>query len=117
MIIPGKYGHIFPHGDELLAVSIDGYPKIAAKVRRLSCCRVHQDGDRGELTAVFPAARFATVARIVKPRRRPVISPERRARMAERMQAIREMKAELQAKRDFTARGSDFGTPDDPEAA
>ena len=78
MILLCKYGHIFPHGDNELAASVDGYPKVAGRLRRLPCCRVHQDGDDGELTVVFDAAHFPKVARILRPRRRRRVSPEQR---------------------------------------
>ena len=58
MIVHCRYGHIFPHGHNLLAASVDGYPKIAGVMRRLSCCRVHQDGDFGKLTTLFDVADF-----------------------------------------------------------
>jgi hypothetical protein len=67
MIVPGRYGHIFPHGGSLLAASVDGYRKVAGKLRRLPCCRVHQDGDDGELTVVFDVDDFGKVARIIRP--------------------------------------------------
>lgn len=69
-IIPCRYGHIFPHGGNLLAASVDGHPNVAGVLRRMKCCRVHQDGDFGELTVLFDVADFAKVARIMRPRRR-----------------------------------------------
>ena len=47
MIVPCRYGHVFPHGGNLLAASVDGHPNVAGVLRRLPCCRVHQDGDFG----------------------------------------------------------------------
>lgn len=81
LIVPGRYGHIFPHGDNLLAASVDGYPKLAGKLRRLPCCRVHQDGEEGELTVVFDVSDFAKVARIIRPRRRRQVSAQERDRL------------------------------------
>jgi Fe2+ transport system protein FeoA len=81
MIVPGRYGHIFPHGGSLLAASVDGHPNVAGVLRRLPCCRIHQDGDFGELTVVFDVADFAKVARIIRPRRRRQVSPEQRERL------------------------------------
>jgi hypothetical protein len=40
----------------------------------LRCCRVHQDGDFGELTVVFNVADLPKLARIMRPRRRRQIS-------------------------------------------
>ncbi len=81
MVVPCYYGHIFPHGGNLLAASVDGYPKLAGKLRRLPCCRVHQDGDFGEVTVLFDMADFAKVARIIRPRRRRQVSPQERERL------------------------------------
>ena len=65
MQIPCKYGHIFPHGDNELAASIDGHTKIANRLRKLSCCRIHQDGDFGELTVIFDVNDFEKVAKVI----------------------------------------------------
>ena len=76
MIVPCRYGHVFPHGGDTLAASVDGHPNVAGVLRRLPCCRVHQDGDFGEVTVLFDVADFAKVARIVRPRRRRQVSPK-----------------------------------------
>ena len=81
MIVVCKFGRIFPHGGTTLAASVDGYPKVAGRLRRLSCCRVHQDGDFGELTVVFHVADFPKVAKILRPRRRRQVSPRERERL------------------------------------
>ena len=81
MIVPCRYGHIFPHGGTMLAASIDGHPNVAGQLRRLACCRVHQDGDGGELTVVFDVADIAKVARIMRPRRRRQVSDRERDRL------------------------------------
>ncbi len=81
MIVPCRYGHIFPHGGSLLAASVDGHPNVAGVLRRLRCCQVHQDGDFGELTVVFDVADFDKVAAIMKPRRRRQVSEEERERL------------------------------------
>jgi len=81
MIIPCRFGHIFPHGGSTLAASVDGFPKIAGRLKRLACCRVHHDGDFGELTVLFDVADFAKVARIMRPRRRRQVSPRERERL------------------------------------
>ena len=81
MIIPCRFGHVFPHGGSTLAASVDGFPKIAGRLKRLTCCRVHQDGDFGELTVLFDVADFAKVARIMRPRRRRQVSPRERERL------------------------------------
>jgi hypothetical protein len=81
MIVPCRYGHIFPHGGNTLAASVDGYPKVAGVLRRLPCCRVHQNGDDGELTVLFEVGDFAKVAKIMRPRRRRHVSPQKRDRL------------------------------------
>jgi len=81
MIIRCRFGHIFPHGGETLAATVDGHPNVAGVLRRLPCCRVHQDGDFGELTALFDVADFPKVAQIMRPRRRRQVSPEQRERL------------------------------------
>jgi hypothetical protein len=68
--IPCHYGHIYPHGGTTLAASVDGHPNVAGQLRQLACCRIHQDGDFGELTVIFDVADFPVVARVMKPRRR-----------------------------------------------
>jgi hypothetical protein len=86
MIVPGRYGHIFPHGGNTLAASVDGHPNVAGVLRRLPCCRVHQDGDDGELTVLFDVGDFAKVAKIIRPRCRRQLSPEQRQAMVLRLQ-------------------------------
>jgi hypothetical protein len=81
LIVPCRYGHIFPHGTDTLAASVDGHPTVAGMLRRLPCCQIHQDGDFGELTVIFGVADFAKVARIMRPRRRRVISEAERDRL------------------------------------
>ena len=95
MIIPCRHGHIFPHGSIALAASVDGHPNVASVLRQLPCCRIHQDGDDGELTVLFDVADFAKVARIIRPHRKPQMTEEQRraawwAQRYEREQAARE---------------------------
>ena len=89
-VIRGKFGHVYPHGKSTLTVSVDGHPNIAAKFRRLKYLTVIQDGDDGELTAIFDVDNFERIAIIMKLRRRPRLSSEQRIRMAERMRRLRE---------------------------
>ncbi len=110
MLIPCKFGHIFPHGNNELAASIDGHPIVSNRIRRLFCCRIHQDGDFGEVTAVFNAADLPTVAKVIRPRRRPRLSDRQRAAMAERMRAVRRLHPEPQRNREFTDHTRDSST-------
>ena len=34
MIVPCRFGHLFPHGGSTLAASVDGFPKIAGRRAR-----------------------------------------------------------------------------------
>ncbi len=94
MIVLCRYGEIYPHGGHLLGASVAGHPKVAGQLRRLKCCRVHQDGDFGELTALFDVAEFAQVAKIMRPRRRRQLSPEQRAEMVRRLHPDRQLHAQ-----------------------
>ncbi|MCX7424735.1 MAG: hypothetical protein NTW96_03770 [Planctomycetia bacterium] len=116
-IIPCRFGHLYPFGGDLLAASVDGYPKVAGRLRKLDCCRIHQDGDGGELTVVFHVDALARVARIIRPRRRPRLSPERRAELAEQMRGINQKTPQDPVDRAHTAQGRDPGTSGDSEPA
>jgi hypothetical protein len=83
MILLCRYGHMFPWQDSTLAASVDGYPKVASRLRRLKCCRIVQDGDFGELTVTFDLANFPQVAQIMRPRRRRQLSKSARQRLVE----------------------------------
>jgi hypothetical protein len=81
MLLPGRRGTIYPFGDDLLAVDVDGHPITARRLAELGL-RCTQDGDT-EKTFVFPVERFAEVAALVLPRKRR--SPE----TADRLLAFR----------------------------
>lgn len=85
MQIRCRYGSIYPFDGSTLAASVDGYPKIAGRLKNLPCCRMHQDGDFGELTVLFDMSDFDTVADVMKPRRRRRLSPEQRQAAVERL--------------------------------
>jgi hypothetical protein len=82
-IIPCKWGHVFPHGGDLLAASVDGFPKVAGRLRRLACVEIWQDGDLGELTALFHVRDFGRVAQVMRPRRRRRLTETQRAKLVE----------------------------------
>ena len=77
-IIPCRQGEIFPHGGNLLAASTKRRGLKSGELKRLACCRVHQDGDDG-VTVVFNLADFETVAAIMEPKRRLRWSAAQRA--------------------------------------
>ena len=80
MIRGGRDLVIYPHGDGLLAVQCDCRPFVAKQLLALGL-RLIQDGDH-EKTFVFLLVQFEEVAAIVQPRRRRVISDERKAALA-----------------------------------
>jgi hypothetical protein len=49
---------------------------------------VVQDGDDG-ITVAFPAKRFPEIAKLMKPRRRRQLSPERRSKQVEQLAKFR----------------------------
>lgn len=110
LLIPGRVGHVFPWDHERLAVSVDGHPKIAGMVKRLSFVEVVQDGDFGELTATFLVDHFPKVADIVHLRRRRQISDEQRARIvaigSANLERMREAKAKSQLAEQGRAQGA-----------
>jgi hypothetical protein len=85
LIVPCRYGHVYPHGGTMLAASVDGHPKLAGVLRRLPCCQVYQDDDDG-MTLLFDVADFPQVAQIMRPRLRRQYTPEQRAAMVQRLQ-------------------------------
>ena len=58
MVVRCRYGELFPWGGTELAASVGGHPNVAGMLRRMSCCRIVQDGDFGELTVVFDVVDF-----------------------------------------------------------
>jgi hypothetical protein len=81
VVIPCKYGHIYPHGGEYLAASTTHRGAIANQLAALSCVRVVQDGDDG-LNAVFHIGDFDQVAAVMKPKRRRKLSFEHAEKLA-----------------------------------
>ncbi|MBN2025122.1 MAG: hypothetical protein JW809_20260 [Pirellulales bacterium] len=117
LMIPCRFGHLYPFDADLLAASVDGFPRVAGRLRALACCRVWQDGDRGELTVVFHVNDLAEVARIVRPRRRRRLSPEQRATLTRRLLALRQSTPHDPTGGQHTGRGRDAGTSGDLEGA
>ena len=83
MVIPCKWGQIYPAGGMRLAASVDGHPLVAGRLRRQKCCEVLQDGDHGELTATFDVADFPKIARVMRPRTRRRLSESARRKLVE----------------------------------
>jgi hypothetical protein len=80
MQIPCKFGTIYWHGRNTLAVEVDYHPGIAHAVAALQGVTLHQDGDH-EKTFLFPVELFNQIAEIVHPRRRRRGNPAAAARL------------------------------------
>jgi hypothetical protein len=115
MVIPCHYGHIYPHGGTTLAASVDGHPNVAGQLRQLACCRVHQDGDFGELTVIFDVADFPAVARVMKPRRRRSLrlTSEQRQEIGRRLRESRGDGRQTMPQTHPTARTAPVSAPAD----
>ena len=88
IIIPTRVGCVIPHGETLLVAEIEGHRKVKARLNRLACCRIHQDGD--DFGAfIFDMVDFAQVAAIVRPHRKAQMSEEQREKARERMLEVR----------------------------
>jgi hypothetical protein len=81
LVIPCKYGHIYPHGGECLAASTTHRGPLANQLAALSCVRVVQDGDDG-VNAVFHIDDFDQVAAVMKPKRRRKLSSDHAKKLA-----------------------------------
>jgi hypothetical protein len=88
LLIPCRFGHIYPWGGDRLAASIDGHKGIQRRMNALPFAEVWQDGDFGEGTVLFDVSHFAEVAKIMRPKRRMYLSPERKAAAIERLARI-----------------------------
>jgi hypothetical protein len=87
MIIPCRWGEIYPWGTSTLALSIefDAPASRIDRLMRLPWIKIHQHGSDG-LTILFPLGHFDEIAQIVQPRRRPgprALSAEHRQRLHE----------------------------------
>ncbi len=82
MTIPGRFGTIYPHGGENLAVEVDGHPRIAKQLGAIPGIVLRQDG-HDEKTFVLPVDLFDQVAAIVEPKQVKRLTEEQRARLVE----------------------------------
>jgi hypothetical protein len=80
--IPCRFGTIYPHGNENLAVEVDGHNRIAKQVAAIPGVVLHQDGD-DEKTFVFPVSLFDKVAAIVEPKRVKRLTDEQKAKLVD----------------------------------
>jgi hypothetical protein len=79
-LIPCRWGVIFPHGGNKLAVEVDNHNRYAKQLAALPGLRVWQDGTT-EKTYVFDVSHFEAAAAIVQPRKRRSLSPGHNARL------------------------------------
>ena len=86
-----RRGVIYPFGGDRLAVEVDGRREIARRLAAIPGVELWQNGDR-EKTLVFPLSLFDAVAALVKPKRRPRLSPEQRAARAARANRLNDVK-------------------------
>jgi hypothetical protein len=63
-----KYGHLYPHSDTLLGVSVDA-KQIVTRLKAMGFVPV-QDGDDGA-NFVVPMTKLDVISAIVRPRRKP----------------------------------------------
>src|SRR5262249_40917677 len=84
MQLPCRFGCIFPHGGELVAVEVDYHAKVARALTTVPGVVLYQDGDH-EKTFVFHVDLFDQVTATVKPYRRRQWAEEGRRNVAERL--------------------------------
>jgi hypothetical protein len=77
----GRGVTIYPHGADTLAVEVDRHPSIVARLKAIQGLKLHQDGDV-EKAFLFNVSLFEQVAEVVKPRRRRLVSDQRRQELA-----------------------------------
>ncbi len=94
-----RHGHIYPYGPGTLAASTNKRGAVANALTALSCTTVLQDGDDG-VNVAFPVDDFDEIAALLKPRRRKLVPPEERERLAklgrESLNRYRQANAESQ---------------------
>ena len=83
-IIPCRRGHIFPHGDNILAASTNNRGPTAHKLAALDFTTISQDADDG-VTLLFPVEKFPEVAKLMHPKRRRQLTEKQRLAAAERL--------------------------------
>ncbi len=84
MVIPCQRGHIYPHGQDVLAASTNTRGGIARKLAALDCTTVVQEGSDG-INATFHVRDFERVAELMIPKRRRRLTVEQRRAAAERL--------------------------------
>jgi len=111
--IPCRFGTIYPHDSDNLAVDVDGHNRIAKQVGTIPGIVLRQDGD-DEKTFVFPVGLFNQVAAIVEPKRIKRLTDEQKAKLHE---AGKPYRFKDGAKEEFPERQGPEKPKGDPEAA
>jgi hypothetical protein len=111
MTIPCSRGVILPFGGEYLIAEVEDRPRIANRLAQLSCVELLQDGDRF-IAVKFHVRDFEQVAQLLRPRKKPRLTAERRAALAERM---RKLRAEGKPRADEEPRAEEKRADFDPE--
>ncbi len=88
MTIPCSRGVILPFGGEYLIAEVEDRPRIANRLSQLSCVELLQNGDLF-IAVKFHIHDFEQVAQLLRPRKKPRLTAERRAALAERMRKLR----------------------------
>jgi hypothetical protein len=87
MIVPCRYGHIYPWGQERLAVFCES-PRLGLQLLAIPDATLHTDGSDG-LTILFPADHFEVVAQIMEAHKRRRLSEARKQQLREVGEAYR----------------------------
>jgi hypothetical protein len=88
MVLPCRYGEIYPHGGGMLAVFTHARQHVPQRLAEIPGTRLYTDGDDGK-TFLFPVGVFGQVAEVVRPRKRRRLSQEQRRRAVERLALYR----------------------------
>jgi len=112
--IPGRFGHVYVQGENMLAVYATGN-----KIRRdrivAAGATIRQDGDR-EFSATFLPDRLREICDIIHARKKRVMTPEQRAQSALRLAAYGFQPGHTTGSQESRTSGEDFGPnscPDD----
>ena len=86
-----KHGWIAPQGGQLLMACCDAGPVKRRELERLRCVESMHPSGKGciAVMVLFDVADIEAVAEVLQPRKRPVYSPEEKARRQARLDAVR----------------------------
>lgn len=100
----GKYGSVYPYSaNELIAYSRSGVQW--AKLKRLDFASIHQNGDReGTIRFDWNESNLEQVAKILRLKKRRIMTPEQKAIASERLKNMRHGPGKMQAQSPKTNR-------------